>query len=36
VDAALLVLALLLPMVLGGMDALYAHSTDLGHHCPDG
>jgi hypothetical protein len=28
----LLVLALLLPLVLGGMDALYAHSTDLGHH----
>lgn len=28
---ALLVLALL-PLVLGGMDALYAHSTDLGHH----
>lgn len=27
----LLVLALL-PLVLGGMDALYAHSTDLGHH----
>lgn len=28
---ALLVLVLL-PLVLGGMDALYAHSTDLGHH----
>ncbi|WP_348694583.1 hypothetical protein [Duganella fentianensis] len=27
----LLVLALL-PLVLGGMDGLYAHSTDLGHH----
>ncbi|MYN43983.1 hypothetical protein GTP23_02740 [Pseudoduganella sp. FT93W] len=27
----LLVLALL-PLVLNGMDALYAHSTDLGHH----
>lgn len=28
---ALLVMVLL-PLVLGGMDALYAHSTDLGHH----